>query len=346
MENQKKRKCPHCGELLDAKSKTCPHCGKALVRKYRKCPNCGEKVLAKATECPYCGEKFAKATVTPTQPASIREPLKTPQSPSVEPADSVPRNAADGFFQQYLINTLLKPYSDFEGRTARKDFWLTVLSLIIVFIGLSGWGLLLIGWFGTMGIVIWSIISFFIVGTLLVPVCAIPCRRLRDAGISPWMILLSLIPFGIFVVLVLLCLPSKHQHPSAHCRFGAIDVLITVLSIATWIYEPSNYEYYELSDDDYAQMSDTIAAPATAAADDFSWMVGRLITEQDIKYLSPDELRLARNSIYARHGYIFRSAELREYFSQFDWYEPHYNDVTGMLTDIEIANVDFLKKHE
>ena len=53
-----------------------------------------------------------------------------------------------------------------------------------------------------------------------------------------------------------------------------------------------------------------------------------------------------RNAIFARHGYIFKNKELADYFSTMDWYEPRYSDVTSKLTEIELKNIEFLKKHE
>ena len=37
------------------------------------------------------------------------------------------------------------------------------------------------------------------------------------------------------------------------------------------------------------------------------------------------ELRLLRNTIYAQHGYAFKSKDLQDYFAQFDWYIPDPN---------------------
>jgi membrane-associated protein TcaA len=69
------------------------------------------------------------------------------------------------------------------------------------------------------------------------------------------------------------------------------------------------------------------------------------INYSDIAGLSKKELRLARNEIYARHGYIFQSDDLRSYFNSQDWYvpDPSYN---GDLSSVEKNNVDFIKSYE
>jgi len=70
----------------------------------------------------------------------------------------------------------------------------------------------------------------------------------------------------------------------------------------------------------------------------------RKLSEPDIAGLSKIELRVARNEIFARHGYIFKSKELNYHFSGTSWYKPKSKDVT--LSDVEQYNVGFLKKHE
>lgn len=70
----------------------------------------------------------------------------------------------------------------------------------------------------------------------------------------------------------------------------------------------------------------------------------RKLTYEDISSFSKGELRLIRNEIFARYGYIFSSNDLREYFSRQPWYRPLSNEVH--LTDIEQYNVNFIKQYE
>jgi hypothetical protein len=72
----------------------------------------------------------------------------------------------------------------------------------------------------------------------------------------------------------------------------------------------------------------------------------RLLTEDDVQNLTAEELRIMRNEIFARHGYIFKTASLSEYFASQDWYTPTYNNVDEFLTDIEKQNIRFIKAHE
>jgi hypothetical protein len=64
----------------------------------------------------------------------------------------------------------------------------------------------------------------------------------------------------------------------------------------------------------------------------------RLLGEQDLKGLSPLELRIARNEIFARRGRFFVDRILADYFSQFSWYHPRQVDVD--LSPLETTNVN------
>lgn len=91
----------------------------------------------------------------------------------------------------------------------------------------------------------------------------------------------------------------------------------------------------------------TLALPfslyATATYSDAS---RRVLKNTDLTGMTPQQLRLLRNEIYARHGYIFRSADLSEYFSQFDWYTPISSDVSGSLNIFEQKNTILLRNTE
>lgn len=78
---------------------------------------------------------------------------------------------------------------------------------------------------------------------------------------------------------------------------------------------------------------------------DFYHITGsRKLTEEDIKGKTKHELKIMRNEIYARHGYIFKDPILRDYFMQKSWYKPTTISVT--FNDIEQYNVRFIQLHE
>ena len=80
---------------------------------------------------------------------------------------------------------------------------------------------------------------------------------------------------------------------------------------------------------------------------DNAWLAQRYATTEDIIGLSSAELRILRNSIFARHGRYFKDPELQEYFNSQSWYSPYRKEVPIQeLNDYERKNVEFLKKHE
>lgn len=60
--------------------------------------------------------------------------------------------------------------------------------------------------------------------------------------------------------------------------------------------------------------------------------------------LSKTELRLFRNLIFAKKGYIFSDKELEKFYMQFDWYKPTTRNVT--FTDLEQTAIDRIKRFE
>ena len=71
-----------------------------------------------------------------------------------------------------------------------------------------------------------------------------------------------------------------------------------------------------------------------------------LITVDQIWTFTREELRILRNTIYAKHGYIFSSADLQEHFSRFSWYEGSNNNVEDRLTLIDRENIEFIQRIE
>ena len=62
--------------------------------------------------------------------------------------------------------------------------------------------------------------------------------------------------------------------------------------------------------------------------------------------LRPEDLRIMRNEIYARHGYTFRLREMRDHFEGQDWYMPVSFNVSTQLTAVEQKNEALIKRYE
>ena len=73
------------------------------------------------------------------------------------------------------------------------------------------------------------------------------------------------------------------------------------------------------------------------------------MTEEDVKDLPAELLAYGRYEILAKHGELFESEELKEYFGNQEWYFGFLSDekeVEGLLNDIEKENLAFLEKKE
>lgn len=81
-----------------------------------------------------------------------------------------------------------------------------------------------------------------------------------------------------------------------------------------------------------------------------------IIPDSNTRYLSKSELygydkytlSLIRNEIFARHGYIFKKEEYKNYFNSMPWYSPDssFKGTTSELNSIERYNVELIKSLE
>jgi len=70
-----------------------------------------------------------------------------------------------------------------------------------------------------------------------------------------------------------------------------------------------------------------------------------LLTEESLKGVTKEKLRLMRNEVFADHGYVFSSKDLQDYFSNKNWYKPRPNRAI-ILTDWEKKNIKLIEKME
>ena len=100
---------------------------------------------------------------------------------------------------------MFKNYANFKGRTSRRDFWISVLMIIIIF---SVPVVLMRILSGTPRLIV-SIVFGLLELAILVPYFAMIVRRIRDTG-KPWYyVFYFCIPLaGIIILLILLLLPS------------------------------------------------------------------------------------------------------------------------------------------
>lgn len=72
----------------------------------------------------------------------------------------------------------------------------------------------------------------------------------------------------------------------------------------------------------------------------------RLLRMDEVKGLTPFQLRVMRNEIYARHGYVFGDLEMRNYFEKQPWYREDTAFTVDRLSTIELQNVGLIAKYE
>lgn len=142
----------------------------------------------------------------------------------------------------------------------------------------------------------------------------------------------------IFIVKGIVGMISKNEPAS-----DEIETEIVFDDVDEFMQDDSEQNQQQVTEEAYpAEPSNQLEA--------YQYLFNRLkdkeITEEDIEGLSKQDLRILRNWYYAQYGYMFRTDDMREFFEQMPWYEGRYTDVSGMLTDLERRNVEFIKRHE
>ena len=85
----------------------------------------------------------------------------------------------------------------------------------------------------------------------------------------------------------------------------------------------------------------------TAWGTQYDWLSTRYATYSDIQYMDRGQIRVLKNSIYARHGRRFQDSRLRSYFNSQSWYRPWRNEVPSReFNRYENYNITFLHRYE
>ena len=95
------------------------------------------------------------------------------------------------------------------------------------------------------------------------------------------------------------------------------------------------------------------SAPAPTPAAESEYLIPesycRYITEDDLKDLTWEQCCLARNEIFARHGRIFQTKAIADYFNSKSWYQgtiaPGDFSET-VFNEYEKANISFISRYE
>ncbi len=115
-------------------------------------------------------------------------------------------------------------------------------------------------------------------------------------------------------------------------------------------FEPDgSYDYSEIYDYIASQQSDYSVYDVDPDSYIFYDSDERYLTQDEAAMLSLQELCYARNEIYARHGRLFYSSELQNYFDQKNWYYgfvPPEQFSEDVLNEIEYSNAALLEEAE
>jgi len=72
----------------------------------------------------------------------------------------------------------------------------------------------------------------------------------------------------------------------------------------------------------------------------------KVLDGEEFYSMSRRDLRILRNTIYARHNRPFKSAILRQYFAAMPWYEPDAKYTDKRLSKTDWANIKLIKTFE
>lgn len=70
------------------------------------------------------------------------------------------------------------------------------------------------------------------------------------------------------------------------------------------------------------------------------------LNEDALSGLFTEDLRILRNEIFARHGRVFKDAELQKYFVSQSWYQPNPEFKDEQLSETEVKNLAAIKLAE
>jgi hypothetical protein len=73
----------------------------------------------------------------------------------------------------------------------------------------------------------------------------------------------------------------------------------------------------------------------------------RQLGAEELRKMSKSDLKIMRNEIFARYGFIFKSGgEMAIYFKKQDWYSEKHANVDNFLTDLEKENIKLIQQFE
>ena len=78
----------------------------------------------------------------------------------------------------------------------------------------------------------------------------------------------------------------------------------------------------------------------------YEYVCNTLLHGSELNYYDKPTLRLMRNFILARRGYVFQSKDLKEYFGKEAWYKPADSNDDVQISLLEQLNIELIKYRE
>ncbi len=105
------------------------------------------------------------------------------------------------------------------------------------------------------------------------------------------------------------------------------------------------YHYYgEEAPFNENEFKDVVQVNLMEAFNDLGGM--KKLTKHDLEIVDNKNFKYIRNQFFARKGYIFKTDQIKDYFSKKEWYTPMYEDVSDSLSEIDKYNIEFIKQLE
>ena len=115
-----------------------------------------------------------------------------------------------------------------------------------------------------------------------------------------------------------------------------------------WTVTTTGINIYNVSEGEYGPLQGNVWHRLKEVSPNGRWeFLSKEIVPQTFMWRYPSGLiRIIRNEIYARHGYVFNSADLKNYFSKQPWYKPADNNDDVQLSLLERLNIELIKYRE
>jgi len=339
--------CRACDQPVSTDTTECPHCGETL-KNFKifggntiACRACHRPVSTDATACPYCAESLKDEVYV--SKAVYRRTSDSQESEDNEPGGWLIKLL---FYAALIIGTIwlafavALPLMIIDTAligfilgliyTQQRSYWfiLSVFGIIVVF-GDYNYGWMTkqlvdnVSFFGPF-------IPFLVYLNLIAGVVASYFLIRQWLGKEASSRVQLLLVGSLAVIGILVFLLQSHFAPDRHTTVTVTSTATAPTSVQTTV-NPSTTP------------STTVNSTIPGV---YSQASVQLLTAGELEGLDKRSLRIMRNEIFARHGYIFKTAEMRNYFAGQSWYQPSLGDVNNQLTDIEKSNIEIIKQYE